>query len=86
MILVADIINNKAKIIVESPNEGTLSKKDQEKYDRAIEQKANELFQQYPPDTYEVICIRISDMDDLIQAFPEFSGWEMIVPEQLTIK
>lgn len=73
------------KIIIEGPDEQTLKKAELEKFDLAIERKANTLFQQYSPHIHEVILIRASDIDDLKQAFPEFSGWDAIISEQLTI-
>lgn len=84
-ILVAEIETGCVKIIIEGPNEQALKKVELERVDLAIEQKTDALFRQYSPHTHEVIRIRASDIDDIKQAFPECSGWDAIVSEQLTI-
>lgn len=84
-ILVVEIGSNCVKKIIEGPDEQTLKKAELEKIDLATERKANTLFQQYSPHIHEVIRIRASDIDDLKQAFPECSGWDAIISEQLTI-
>ncbi len=84
-ILVVEIRTKCVKIIVEGPNEQALKKAQCEEVDLATERKANKLFQKYPPNTHEVIRTRASGINDLKQGFPEFSGWDMIVSEQLAI-
>lgn len=82
-ILVTNTVYKNAKMIIEGPDEQALKKKELDEVDRAIDQKANELSVQYPPKTYEVIIIRASDINDIQQSFPEYSGWQDITVEHL---
>lgn len=77
-ILVAEIASKGVKIIIEGPDERVVRKGELDKADTAIEQKANELFAQYPAHTHEIIITRASDIDDLKQTFPEFVGWSEV--------
>lgn len=77
-ILVVEIASKNAKVIIEGPNEHALKTAELDKVDLATEQKANKLFQEYPPSTYEVILTRALDVNDLQKVFPEFTGWSKI--------
>ena len=84
-ILVAEIASKRVRAIVEGVNEGPVKRERLEEADAAILQRTSDLDQQFPPDTYDVVITRASNLEDLKRSFPEFSGWEQVKPETVVI-
>lgn len=83
-VIVAGLHSRRVEAIVEGPDEKTVSR-GYEAVDTAILGKVNELAAQFPATAYDVVITRAQSLDDLRDAFPEFSGWEQVRPEPLVI-
>ena len=83
-VVVAELSSRRVQAIVEGPDEKTVRDR-LDTVDTAILGKANELATRFPATAYDVVITRAQSIDDLRDAFPEFSGWEQVRPEPLVL-
>lgn len=54
--------------------------------DSAFVRAHQSLEEQFPSPSHRVIAVKASFVETVIKSFPEYSGWETIKREELTIK
>jgi hypothetical protein len=83
-VIVAELHSRRVQAIIEGPDEKTVSNR-LDAVDTALLKKANELATRFPATAYDVVITRAQGLDDLRDAFPEFSGWEQVRSEPLAL-
>lgn len=84
-VIVAHLNTRKVRAILEGPDERTVPRNRLPAVDDAILGKVNELTNEFPTTDFDVVITRARNLSDLKDAFPEFTGWEEINPEQLAV-
>lgn len=82
-VIVAELRSRRVQAIVEGPDEKKVTGDRLDAVDNATLGKVKELEAQFPAEAYDVVIARAQGLNDLREAFPEFSGWEQVRPEPL---
>ena len=82
-ILVAEIMSNRVRAIIEGHDERFIKGKHLINADRILIHKMEELNTKFLYNIYDVMWCRAVNLDDLKRQYPELSGWENINVETI---
>jgi hypothetical protein len=83
-LLVAELSKKRIAKVMEGPDEETLPKGEAASVvESAILRELKELHQRFPLPEFDVIVTRAEDLKAVQHAFPEFSGWNDVLPEHI---
>ena len=84
-ILVAEIDSRRVLSIEEGPHERSLLAKQRRALDETVALHVSKLRELFPPVKYDIIPTRAADVTHLKSGYPELSGWDGAVREELTV-
>ena len=79
-VIVAELQSRRVQTIIEGPDEKKIAGR---AIGQAIERRVNQLAVQFSPTAYDITITYAHGINDLRNAYPEFSGWEQAKSESL---